>query len=168
MQLSSKADLETARSKETGRNLEILLKWLLSETPFTPCHIPLLKKWHLLSPILPSPEPPWTRVRQSPAASSHLSIVWIHKTGCFSTEGFSPVGFLGSPTAQPPAHPRRDGTRRRERRSAGEAASLFCGSPAIPRCTQEVDNSGSGLSSAEKRQTLHLLLQGGTVLTSRY
>lgn len=42
VQLSSKADpaFETAKA-ETGRILEIPLKQLLSETPFTPCHIPL-------------------------------------------------------------------------------------------------------------------------------
>lgn len=42
LQLSSKADLafETVKA-ETGRILEIPLKQLLSETPFTPCHIPL-------------------------------------------------------------------------------------------------------------------------------
>lgn len=42
VQLSSKADLafETVKT-ETGRILKIRLKQLLSETPFTPCHIPL-------------------------------------------------------------------------------------------------------------------------------
>lgn len=46
---------------------------------------------------------------------------------------FGPVGFLGSPSNQPPAYVRRDSTYHGERRSAGEAASPLMWEPGDPQ-----------------------------------
>lgn len=117
VQLSSKADLafETVKT-ETGRILEIPLKQLLSETPFTPCHIPLRVGSCRHPPLLPQrcSGLEWDRVH-SQLMLKHSLNPQNQKFFRRCPEGISPPCFLGSPTDQLSIYLRRKGTHHREK-----------------------------------------------------